>query len=441
MPRVIVKCRYYKNTPNQNLGGLMKYVATRDGVEKLPKEQAQLQETEKQNQFIMQMVSEKPFLKSSAEYKVYAKEKTRGSASEFISSAVESHPEILREDSYLRYMATRPRVEKIAGNHGLFSKEGVQINLEDEVRKLESHNGNVFSVIVSLKREDAARLGYDKAEEWQNLVRRVSDQLAINHRIPIENFSWYAAFHNESYHPHIHILMYSNDESADGYITKKGIDNLRHLFGTEIFKDELHDIYDNQTAARNMLTKEMRSEFAKILSEIQKGSFIDEALAQKIGELMERLKNCTGKKQYGYLPKGVKALVDEIVDDVAKDEKIDRLYELWYQAKCSVMYTYTDNPPERQPMSKEKELKAIRNALIYECEKAARINYVSGKKNDKKSGLSSKLGVKTAAINFAYHLSRIFSESFNKYTGDDEDIDKKLRREIEAIKNGENITM
>ena len=235
--------------------------------------------------------------------------------------------------------------------------------------------------------------------------------------------------------------MYSNDESADGYITKKGIDNLRHLFGTEIFKDELHDIYDKQTAARNMLTKEMRSEFAGILSEIQKGSFIDEALAQKIGELMERLKNCTGKKQYGYLPKGVKALVDEIVDDVAKDEKIDRLYELWYQAKCSVMYTYTDNPPERQPMSKEKELKAIRNALIYECEKAARINYVSGKKNDKKSGLSSKPGVKTAAINFAYHLSRIFSESFNKYTGDDENIDKKLRREIEAIKNGENITM
>ena len=156
---------------------------------------------------------------------------------------------------------------------------------------------------------------------------------------------------------------------------------------------------------------------------------------------MERLKNCTGKKQYGYLPKGVKALVDEIVDDVAKNEKIDRLYELWYLAKCSVMYTYTDNPPERQPLSKEKELKAIRNALIYECEKAARINYVSGKKNDKKSGLSSNPGVKTAAINFAYHLSRIFSESINKYTGDDEDIDKKLRREIEAIKNGENITM
>lgn len=419
----------------------MRYIATRERVELLPKEQIQKPETEKQQELIMHMVSEKPYLKASAEYKIYENEKTVSAASEFISSAVESHPEMLRNDSFLRYMATRPRVEKVAGNHGLFSTAGMQIDLEKEITKLEAHKGNVFSIIISLKREDAERLGYGSATNWQNLIRGNIDSIAINHRIPIDSLSWYAAFHNESHHPHVHMLLYSNDEKADGYITKKGINNIRRLCGSSIFKDELFEIFNKKTSTRNQLTKEMRSEFAKILSEIQKGSFIDEALAQKIGELMERLKNCTGKKQYGYLPKGVKALVDEIVDDVAKNEKIDRLYELWYLAKCSVMYTYTDNPPERQPLSKEKELKAIRNALIYECEKAARINYVSGKKNDKKSGLSSKPGVKTAAINFAYHLSRIFSESINKYTGDDEDIDKKLRREIEAIKNGENITM
>lgn len=439
MPRIIVKCRYYKNTPNRNLGGLMKYVATREGVEKLPKEQAQLQETEKQNQFIMQMVSEKPFLKSSAEYKVYEKEKTRGSASEFISSVVENYPELLREDSYLRYIGTRPRVEKVCDNHGLFSTAGKQINLEDEVSKLEKHRGNAFSVIVSLKREDAERLGYDNVEKWQNLIRGNIDKVAVNHRISIDNLSWYAAFHNESHHPHVHILLYSNDEKEDGYITKKGIDNLRHLFGTEIFKDELHEVFDKQTETRNRLTKEMRSEFAEIVSRIKNGSFADEILTYKIGTLMNRLRNCSGKKQYGYLPKGIKDLVDEIVDDISKNEDVDRLYELWYQAKCSIMQTYSDKLPERLPLSKEKELKAIRNALIYECDRASQFRYEAGKQ--KAAVTSTKLGVKTAAINFAYHLSQIFSKNFEQYAGYDDDIDKKLRYEIETIKNGENITM
>lgn len=170
MPRVIVKCRYYKNGSGKGLGGYMNYIATREGVEKLTDEQRTKPVTEAQTEMIEGFLKENPSLKKTSEYGFYRKEKTVGTASEFISYALESKPDLLGTEQYLRYMATRPRVDKRGRTHGLFSSGGVDLNLDDEIRKLEAHKGNVYSVIISIKREDAQRLGYNSAERWHSMI-------------------------------------------------------------------------------------------------------------------------------------------------------------------------------------------------------------------------------------------------------------------------------
>ena len=450
MPRVIVKCRYYKNASTSNLGGLMKYIATREGVEKLPQDQQTLPATNNQQEFITQIINRSSYIRTTPEYKMYMKTKTRGAASELIASAVENSPHLLNTEEYLRYMALRPRAERITGEHGLFSSDDV--NLDEAVADLEKHSGNVYSVIVSIKREDAERLGYNNAKRWRDMVCSHIDDIAKQHNIDITSLKWYGAFHNESYHPHIHLLLYSTSKIDHSFISKKGINNLRRVMGTEIFKDDLREIYDRQTDVRNKLTSEMRSEFKKLIDEVLAGAIIDQNLLSKLEELARRINGCKGKKQYGYLPKGVKDLVDEIVDDLSKNYKVERLYDLWYRAKCYVTDTYTDEPPERLPLSQEKAFKAIRNSLVYEV---ARLGFEMSRaerqkdhtgKNEKRSekkssGAHHSRNVINAAIRFSYSLGKIFYDNYKKYDPDEDDIDRKLKREIEAVKNGQNLVL
>lgn len=96
-------------------------------------------------------------------------------------------------------LATRPRVERIEGTHGLFSDHDVALDLYEESDRLREFDGNVFTVIVSLKREDAERLGYNNAERWRELARSKIDLVAKEHDIPLGSLKWYDAFHNESH--------------------------------------------------------------------------------------------------------------------------------------------------------------------------------------------------------------------------------------------------
>ena len=453
MPRIIVKCHYYKTTGgHRNIGGYLKYIANREGVEKLKDEWKNAPITEKQNELLREILTRYPSCKRTEEYSEMQSIPIRANASEFISCALEQHPELLHTDGYLRYMATRPRTEKTDGKHGLFSDSDKPLDLASEAKALENFEGNVFTVIVSLKREDASRLGFDNVERWRSFVRANIDLLAEQYGIPKQHLKWYGAFHNESHHPHIHLLLYSTDPEHPGFIKINGINKIRSAFGTSIFQDDLKCIYDEQTKFRNRITDEMRSEFKSLVEAIKGGSFIDESLLTKIEELARRLNGCKGKKQYGYLPKGIKSLVDEIVDDVSKNESIEKLYDLWYKAKCQVFGTYSDKLPEKLPLSKEKAFKAIRNALVYE---AARLGYEisrserhknhpnnTGKRSEKTNGGDHhKRYVANAAIRLAYHLGRIFYDNYKKIDPEEDDIDKKLKREIEAVKNGQNIVM
>ena len=58
MPRIIVKCRYYQSEKTRkSIGGLLQYIATREGVAKLSDGQSNKPATEKQKECIDQFVN------------------------------------------------------------------------------------------------------------------------------------------------------------------------------------------------------------------------------------------------------------------------------------------------------------------------------------------------------------------------------------------------
>ena len=223
----------------------------------------------------------------------------------------------------------------------------------------------MFTVIVSLKRADAERLGFNNAERWRSFLRAQKDEIAKQHGIPMDKLKWYGAFHNESHHPHIHMVLYSTDEHREGYISKRGIENLRRTFGTEIFRDELSEIYDEQTARRNTLTAEAREEFEEIFMQMQTGVYADKSVIDKISELAEKLNSVKGKKVYGYLPPKLKELVNTIIDELAEDERLKRLYDLWYESRCAVFTTYTDTMPRKSRCHRKKLLSRYATRLSH----------------------------------------------------------------------------
>lgn len=486
MPRVIVKCRFYSTEKTvRDISGLLKYFATRPGVEKLGDGWLNEPVSKAQEDLIMRFTETHKGCRRLQEYGDYNTKRTKGAASEFISAVIENYPELLSDKTYLDYIATRPRVERIEGTHGLFSDHDVALDLYEESDRLREFNGNVFTVIVSLKREDAERLGYNNAERWRELARSKIDLVAKEHGIPLGSLKWYGAFHNESHHPHMHLMLYSTNQEKRGYIDKKGIDNLRHLFGTEIFKYELADIYDEQTKQRDLLNADARDEITALADKIKNGLVDNGEFVMKFVALAKRMQSVTGKKVYGYLPKSVKAMVNELVDLLEKDEDIERIYELWYRAKCAVYATYTDNPPPRKPLSQEEAFKPIRNAMIKEADALGKILLTldneqeaqsedapeeSDDDNSSKGGGSSHTShntdsgthttntsqsknhsnytaarngyIATSITRFASNLSRVFRDRFDEQAKHAPmGVDSRLKREIEAKKKGQNISM
>lgn len=95
-------------------------------------------------------------------------------------------------DGYMKYIATRPRAEKL-GEHGLFGDSDA-VDLEKAMDEVQRYDGRVWTHIISLRREDAARLGYDNANSWRNLLKARRNDIAAAMQISPENFRWYAAF-------------------------------------------------------------------------------------------------------------------------------------------------------------------------------------------------------------------------------------------------------
>lgn len=365
MAKLVTKFKYLKPGKKKK-GGYARYIATREGVEKIDDSQKNEPATEKQQQFITKITVDYPEVKELLEYEDYTLKPTVENASELISRAMEQvADDILDSKTYADYIATRPRAQRF-GAHGLFSDDGKPVNLRKVSHELNLHEGNVWTAIISLRREDAERLGYDSGERWRDMLRAHTQEFSEQFHIPMENLRWFAAFHNESYHPHVHMIIYSTDTSA-GYLSKNNVNNLRSSLGKEIFAQDLVCKYKEQTAHRDSLRTESKELVANIIAQINQGNYDNPVLETKLLELSKKLSETGGKKVYGYLNADTKALVDKIVDELAGDERLSQLYELWYQDKVFIRSTYTDEPAERVPLSQNNEFKPIRNAVIREA--------------------------------------------------------------------------
>ena len=296
----------------------------------------------------------------------YLEKQNQGSASDFISRVMEDYAyEISGRKAYADYIATRPRAERF-GSHGLFTDDGVQVQLSKVTEELDKHKGNIWTAIISIRREDAERLGFNTGTRWRDMLRTQTEALAKNLKIPMENLRWYAAFHNESHHPHVHLIAYSTVEN-EGYLTQKGVENLRSSFAKDIFQQDLLCIYERQTEHRDKLRAEARDIVEDLVSKINSEIYISASIQNKLLELADKLSKTKGKKVYGYLKSDVKALVDSIVDELANDGRIKKLYDLWYEQKENTIRTYTDEIPDRIPLAQNKEFKSIKNAIIKEA--------------------------------------------------------------------------
>ena len=366
MARLITKFKYLKPSNRQSVGGYAKYIATREGVEKVDDTFKSNPPTEKQKRLIEKILRDFHDSKDMLEYEDYLKEPTLGNASEFITRALEDNAhEAVGVKTYADYIATRPRAEHF-GTHGLFTDDGVRVKLEDVSKELNKHKGNVWTVIISLRREDAERLGFNSGERWRDMLRTQTETIANNFKIPVEDLKWYAAFHNESHHPHVHLMVYSS-EQANPYLTRKGIANLRSAFAKDIFADDLLSVYEKQTVHRDALRARSKDVIAEIISQINCGTYNNPAVETKLLELADRLSKTSGKKQYGYLKADVKAIVNRIVSELASDERIAALYDLWYAQREEVFRTYTEKMPERIPLVDNPEFKSIKNMVIQEA--------------------------------------------------------------------------
>ena len=320
----------------------------------------------KQQQFIQKILKDFPDSKDSLEYEDYLKNPTIGNASEFITRTMEDNAyEVMQTKTYADYIATRPRAQRF-GTHGLFTDDGVQIKLNEVSENLNQYGGNVWTIIISLRREDAERLSFNTGERWRDMLRSQTSLISENFHIPMQNLRWYAAFHNESHHPHVHLMVYSTEEKQV-YLSKQGVMKLRSSFAKDIFAQDLLCVYEKQTEYRDELKGNSSEVIAEIISKINSGAYDNPKLEEMLLSLVDRLSKTSGKKIYGYLKADVKAIIDSIVDEIASDERISALYDLWYEQREDVIRTYTDELPKRVPLSQNKEFKSIKNAVIQEA--------------------------------------------------------------------------
>ena len=366
MPRIIMKSPYIKPNFKTHIGNYVSYIATRDGVEKADSTQKFMETTERQKQIIKKLLSDYPDSKDLYEYQDYLDKPNIGNADELILRIAEAHAELFGDrEKYVSYIAQRPRVEKIS-SHGLFTDDGVPIVLKKKKKEIAESNSNIWTHIISLKREDVERLGYNNAKAWMNLIRSQRNMIAENMKIAPENFKWYAAFHNEGHHPHIHMIAYSKKPN-EAYLTEKGIENIKSNLAKVIFRQDLISIYQKQTEHRDKLRAEARDIVEDLVSKINSEIYISASVQHKLLELADRLSKTSGKKVYGYLKPDVKAIVDSIVDELSNDDRIKKLYALWYEQKENTIRTYTDELPDRIPLANNKEFKSIKNAVIKEA--------------------------------------------------------------------------
>ena len=364
MARLILKSPYLQCDRNHPVSGYLQYIGTRERVELLPDDRPP---TRKQEQLVRKLTKDFPEAKKLGEYLDYEAKPTKANASAFITRALEENWSAAQQsDSYMKYIATRPRAERL-GDHGLFSDED-GVDLAKAIDELEHHTGNVWTHIISLKREDAARLGYDNANAWMNLLRTNRNDIAAVMNISPGNFRWYAAYHDEGDHPHVHMMAWST-VPGEAYLTRDGIRKIKSQLTNQIFQQEMLHTYEQKSQSRDELVREARRAIRKLTQEMARSIYSPPEIEQKMEQLAGQLETVKGKKSYGYLPKSVKKTVDEVVDRLEELPVVKQCYDQWCVLQSEVDSYYHDNPREKKKLSQEKEFRQIKNAVIREAER------------------------------------------------------------------------
>ena len=366
MARIVLISPYLKGGQNAaKLAQRTRYVATRPGVELLADERSTLPATKKQQEFITRLLKSFPSCWELIEYEEYLDHPTQGSASAFIQQVREDYMEALdQKENFIDYISHRPGVQK-DGEHGLWDANGKVQNLARAVREVAEHTGNVWTPVIALRREDAERLGYDSAESWRALVNASVCDIAQAYKIQPDNLRWYAAFHRKPNQVHIHMIIFSADPK-EGYLTKEGIRQVKSAFARRIYHADRMHIYQQKDIARQELQTRTRTAMVECIAQLEHGSVDNPRLEQLTKELAERLLTAKGRKVYGYLPPRAKAIVDAIVEEIAKDEKVAAAYTAWQELYEQVCRDYDEKLRERLPLSQQKEFRSVRNMVIQE---------------------------------------------------------------------------
>jgi len=368
MSQLIVTSRYLKSGNQKNKTkrrNYTKYIATRETVEIRSQKfvDRNANATKNQEKLINDLINDFPESKRYLEYEDYERKPTIENAGELISTIVERNADVVGDrQNFVGYMAMRPGVEK-RGSHGLFNEKDEPIILNQAANEIAEHKGNVWSHVVSLHREDAVRLGFDNSDAWRELVKRHISGIAKAQNIPLCNLKWYAAYHDTTHHPHIHLLVYSTNPKQ-GFLTKAGIDEIRSAFANDIFHDDLQSIYQEQTVSRDELKAVSKNEFESIVNMIASNDHTDPQLEELIRKLYIQLQNVKGKKVYGYLPMEIKETVNKIFSELAKDENIQQLYEKWCGLERLKYKTYTQKETELPKLADNKVFQPVRNMII-----------------------------------------------------------------------------
>lgn len=362
MARLIVKSPYIQ-CGKQNAGGYLCYIATRERVEIIPDDRPP---TRKQEQLITKLTKDFPDVKELLEYEDYTAHPTKANASSLITLALEEHwKQVQQTDGYMKYIATRPRAERL-GDHGLFG-DAEHVDLSAAMSELEHYTGNVWTHILSLHREDAERLGYNNAQAWRALLRAHRNDIAAAMHIPPRDFRWYAAFHNEGHHPHVHMVAWSV-KPGQAHLDRDGIRQMKSQLTNDIFQQELLHVYEQKSVSRDELVRETRKVMLELSRQMRETVCEHTQAEQMIWKLSQQLGEVKGKKSYGYFPRPMKRQVDEIVDQLEQIPIVNECYQKWWELQCQVNEFYSGKKQQRPPLSRQKEFRAIRNAVIREAE-------------------------------------------------------------------------
>lgn len=435
MPKIIVTSRYLKSGSKKNLANYVRYIATREDSVAVKNIDENAPATKNQQELILSMLNDFPDSKDLFEYEDYVKNPTVKNGSALVSEVIDRNMDRLtNRENYVGYLANRPGSVKF-NTHGLFSQTNEPINLEKVAKEISDHGGNVWTHVVSLRRDDAQKMGYDNLTAWRELVKRQIPSIAKNQKIDLKNLRWYAAFHDKETNPHVHIIVYSQNE-REGFLTNHGIEKIRSGFANDIYSDELHHIYEQQTDLRNLLKKESEQLMKQLAEKVSQNKNFDVELINLVLKLYNQLVESKGKKVYGYLKSDVKKTVDEIFMRLADNESVKKMYELWCEMEQQKHDVYSSAKVGFPSLVDNKEFKSVKNMIVQTVLQMdfqqPEINVEIPEIADENTDQFKNEILANTIFNLFVNLSRCIEDDYHhKFQSGRKMIDSKLRKMIQ----------